>query len=264
VVRLSAFHSEVARDDAPVKDVLGMAVKLVAALAVPEGGEAGGTEGSQPPPGAGETSDFVAMTADVFPVQTSLQFHRLLQVLARKRTLDSLRGLLWLTATKQASASGLWRFLSALRTRHAGLFEPAYFGVQTFWLVKTRDQDDPCGLEATPMRYRWLPVPGEGPVSPVSPRSFLLELALRSSDTPHDELIDPSRRWPPDCERLIAGRVDLLEPLPEDDRNLVFNPVVLAPGIEPSDDDIFAGRRGAYAVSHLRRSPHVADRLRTR
>jgi catalase len=164
----------------------------------------------------------------------------------------------------QVNAFALWRFLIALRTRHACLFEPAYHGVQTFWLVKTHDQEDRSGLKATPMRYRWLPVSGDGPVSHSSPRSFLLELTIRSSDAPHGELINPSRRWPPDCERMIAGRLDLLEALPGDDRNLAFNPIVLAPGIEPSDDDIFAGRRGAYAVSHLRRSPHVSDRLHPR
>jgi hypothetical protein len=94
VVRLSAFHSQMARDDAPVTDVLGMAVKLVAPLAAEERGDPVGPEVPRSLPGAGEASDFVAMTADVFPVRTSLQFHRLLQVLARKHWFNSFRGLL--------------------------------------------------------------------------------------------------------------------------------------------------------------------------
>jgi hypothetical protein len=264
VVRLSAFDKEPASDRAPVRDVLGMAVKLLAPLGGDDSDAPGDPTSGEPvlAPGAGETSDFVAMTADVFPVRTSLQFHRLLRVLGRARTLDRVRGLLWLTVTLQASPAGMMRFARALQTRHADVFEPAYHGVQTFWLLEHPGRDDRPALEATAMRYRWLPLPGEGPVSEASPRSFLLELSLRSADTPHDELIDPSRRWRPAGARLIAGRLDLLEALPEDDRDLAFNPVVLAPGIEPSDDDLFAGRRGAYAVSHLRRSPHVARRLR--
>lgn len=251
VVRLSAFSKEPAWEHVAVQDVCGMAVKLVFPPAVDEAGR---------PPAAGETSDFVAMTADVFPVRNSLQFHRLLKVLAKKRTFEQVRGMLWLAMTLQVSPRGLGRFVRALRTRHADLFEPAYHGIHTFWLLKTLDEDGARVLQATPMRYRWLPVPGEGPVSESSPRAFLLELVLRSADAPPDELIDPTRRWT-DGERVIAGRLDLLEMLPGDDANLVFNPTVLAPGIEPSDDDLFAGRRGAYAVSHLRRSPHVARRL---
>jgi catalase len=39
----------------------------------------------------------------------------------------------------------------------------------------------------------------------------------------------------------------IIEPEPED---LAFNPLLLAPGIEPGPDDIFSDRAGAYAVAH--------------
>lgn len=108
------------------------------------------------------------------------------------------------------------------------------------------------------MRYRWVPVGGVArgsTAAAASPRDdetrFTLELVL--GDRGWRRLDDPTWRWPKDAPTVRAGELVLerIEPTPE---NLGFNPLLLAPGIEPGSDDIFSDRAGAYAVAHATRA----------
>ncbi len=220
VVRLSALHREL-HD----RDVKGMAVKLL----MPDG----------------EVSDLVAMTLPVFPVRQSRHFVQLLDALARGGA-RALGGVAWLVATGRVPVRAL---AEAFRAGTSATDELAatYHGVQTFYLSRAPRDDRPAAR--TPVRYRWVP---EGAVPPgPGALCFRLELAVGDPAWPHLE--DPTRRWPRGAPTIRAGVLDVGEQIDEPD-GLAFNPLVLAPGIEPGDDDIFSGRAGAYPLAHVRRS----------
>ena len=69
-------------------------------------------------------------------------------------------------------------------------------------------------------------------------------------DDPHD----PSSVWPADRERVVVGTLEVSEIDDEADDGIVFDPMRLADGIEPSDDPVLRFRPRAYAISHQRRA----------
>ena len=83
---------------------------------------------------------------------------------------------------------------------------------------------------------------------------FALELQLGEDGDPTD---DPTAAWPEERERVVVGHLQLTGPDTERERDgdvLVFDPMRLTAGIEPSDDQILHVRSHAYAESVLRRS----------
>jgi len=82
---------------------------------------------------------------------------------------------------------------------------------------------------------------------------FTLEFTLANED---DELDDPTVEWLGDHEVVELGELEVIE-VAEDpetpDNPLVFDPMRLTDGIEPSDDKILAARPKAYSVSIERR-----------
>jgi catalase len=219
IARHSALHRKLGD-----RDVVGMAVKLFL-------------------PG-GEVTDLVAMTLPVFPVRESRHFVQLLDALARGGV-RAPAGVAFLVATGRvplpAAVAAVRTVASATEYRAA-----TYHGVQTFHL--TRAQDDGTTLR-TPVRYRW--VPEGGPAGAAGALRFRLELAV--GDPAWRHLDDPTRAWPRGAPMIRAGVLEVGDAIDEP-RGLAFNPLVLAPGIEPGDDDIFAGRAGAYPLAHVRRS----------
>ena len=86
------------------------------------------------------------------------------------------------------------------------------------------------------------------------PARMLLQLQLAA---PGDQTSDPRKNWPDDRKRVIAGTLEIseLDPSPEQGGEIVvFDPMRLTDGIEPSDDPILAYRPRAYSVSAERRS----------
>jgi catalase len=86
------------------------------------------------------------------------------------------------------------------------------------------------------------------------PVEFTLEVSLaEEGDDPHD----PTKAWPDERERVVAGtlRIDGLDETRERDGDvLVFDPTRVTDGIELSRDPILLVRPDAYAVSVERRS----------
>jgi catalase len=83
---------------------------------------------------------------------------------------------------------------------------------------------------------------------------FALEFTLAAEGDPLD---DPTAVWEGDREVLTLGELEVNEVVedPETPREpLVFDPMRLTDGIEPSDDKILAARPKAYAVSIERRT----------
>jgi catalase len=127
--------------------------------------------------------------------------------------------------------------------------------------------------EARYVRYRWEPEEGRRELSEEEARArgrdylredivgragaaFRLSVALAEED---DAVDDPTVPWPEERERVEVGRLELAGPDEERERDgdvLVFDPMRLIDGIDPSDDQILRFRPLAYAVSVERRSGH--------
>jgi len=82
---------------------------------------------------------------------------------------------------------------------------------------------------------------------------FTLEFTLAGDDDPLD---DPTQEWEGDREVVELGELEVIEVVEDaetPDNPLVFDPMRLTDGIEPSDDKILAARPKAYNVSIERR-----------
>lgn len=83
---------------------------------------------------------------------------------------------------------------------------------------------------------------------------FTLEFTLAREG---DSLDDPTEEWEGDHEVIELGELEVISVVdePETTENpLVFDPMRLTDGIEPSDDKVLAARPKAYAVSIERRT----------
>jgi catalase len=73
---------------------------------------------------------------------------------------------------------------------------------------------------------------------------------------PGDEQTNPTLSWPPDRPQVHAGVLTLTQASPESGaecEKINFDPLVMAPGIAPTQDPILLFRSSAYAVSYGRR-----------
>jgi catalase len=144
-----------------------------------------------------------------------------------------------------------------------------FYGIHAFrWLA--RDGDGAW------VRCDWRPEEGEARLNPLEARRrgrFHLQegVAERLRDGrpvrwtldvvlagPQDDPHDPSARWASERPRFDAGTLELTEAIPDpesDGRVVVFDPMRLTDGIEPSDDPVLRFRPRAYAVSVERRTP---------
>lgn len=78
---------------------------------------------------------------------------------------------------------------------------------------------------------------------------------------PDDAVEDPTRPWPDTREQVLAGTLTLLDAAPQasgECRDVNFDPLVLPPGVDASDDPILAARSAVYAHSFNRRLREVA------
>jgi catalase len=86
------------------------------------------------------------------------------------------------------------------------------------------------------------------------PAAFRLVVHVAEHGDPTD---DPTAAWPEERERVEVGRLELTGPEEQRERRgdiLVFDPMRLTDGIEPSDDPILRFRPRAYSVSIERRT----------
>jgi catalase len=73
---------------------------------------------------------------------------------------------------------------------------------------------------------------------------------------PGDASNDATQLWPPERQRIDAGVLVVDKQQSQIDglcRDVDFNPLVLPPGIHPSDDPVLLARGAVYAESHKRR-----------
>ena len=157
---------------------------------------------------------------------------------------------------RHPEAAGAFLFLMTTPAP-ASYFDLTYFGIHAFRLVSPSG----AGVFA---RYRWVP---EAPAAALTseerkakgPDYLQEELAARNGSGafrlewvlagPDDDVNDPTVMWPDDRQVVAGGRLVLSSFRGGDCEEMVFDPMRLADGVEPSDDQILLARPGAYSVS---------------
>src|SRR5208282_5905125 len=82
---------------------------------------------------------------------------------------------------------------------------------------------------------------------------FRISVQLADKD---DSINDDTVVWPDNRPQVVLGILTLKKVLPdsqEQEKSLMFSPLNLVDGIDPSDDPILATRPIAYAISYGRR-----------
>jgi catalase len=137
-----------------------------------------------------------------------------------------------------------------------------YYAVHAFYLVNE-------GVK-TPVKFEWEPeagietlsikeaatLPSDYLETEMSERLQLEEVQFRLQiviGEQGDSTNDPTKEWPKDRQRINAGVLRVKTKTIGDQDHFVFDPTVLPPGIECSDDEILPFRKDAYAVSYERR-----------
>jgi catalase len=142
----------------------------------------------------------------------------------------------------------------------------AFYGIHTFKFV---DQDD----KTTLVRWRFVPQAGEKMLTDEelksSPPDFLEQRLIEATKNgpvrwdmlvtigqPGDPEDNPTLEWPKDREEINAGTLTIKSASPQkgdDCEEINFDPLVMADGIEATDDPILQFRSPAYAVSYSKR-----------
>jgi catalase len=68
-----------------------------------------------------------------------------------------------------------------------------------------------------------------------------------------DPITDPTAEWPDTRPRVHVGTISVSSVTGQECDSVMFSPLALPPGIEPSEDPILAIRPAVYAESFIRR-----------
>ncbi len=212
----------------------------------------------------GTKTDVVALSLPVFFVRTPEDFIEF----TRLRRRDPATG----QPDMERLGEWLGRHPEAVPAIQAALSAPppasytrcGYNGIHAFRWVNAEG-------EGRFVRYGWEPEAGvetlthdeareQGPdylqkdLLEALPAAFRLVVHLAERGDPLD---DPTAAWPEERERVEVGRLELTGPEEQRERGgdiLVFDPMRVTEGIEPSDDPILRFRPRAYSVSVARRT----------
>lgn len=142
----------------------------------------------------------------------------------------------------------------------------AYFGIHAFAAIN-------AGGTMTPVKWHFVPEDGEQSLDSTQmadrPADFLADALVNRAGQgpirwqmwltlgePDDPTNNPTLAWPEDRRQVLAGTLSLdavAERAGEACQGINFDPLVMADGLQPSDDPILAFRSGAYAVSFAKR-----------
>jgi catalase len=212
----------------------------------------------------GSRTDILGQTAPNFPINTPEGFVEVVQA-------------------NVAGIARLWRFpvflakhpdaIPGLRANLEALKPPKSYATRRYFPIHAFKWVNADGDEQY-VRYTWLPDAGEQTISQGEakeagadylqeemverlangPARFTLQLQLAADGDPTD---DPRKNWPDDRQKVVAGTLEITELDPSAETGgelIVFDPMRLTDGIEPSDDPILAYRPRAYSESASRRS----------
>ena len=212
-------------------------------------------------------ADLAAANTRTFPARTPEGFVALVEVLSKLQggKIDRLRAIPKLLSL-------LVNHREILRTLVAGSPEPPasfattrFNGLNTFFLADADGQ-------RRAFRYRLLPELGEVALDPRQASTLAHDFLIAELDQrltqgpvvftlkfqfaePGDTTTDPTIAWPEGRLLLPAGRIIVTSRSSNEDhwQQQVFDPTVVAAGVELSDDPILAFRARAYATSAQRR-----------
>ena len=206
-----------------------------------------------------EHTDIVSISASSFPVATPEEFLELLQAIAS-------------SGPAAAKPTPIEQFLGshpvAAKWVTTPRPAPVSFGTLAFYGVNAFKFTNARGVSRY-ARYQILPLAGEQALSAAdaakaAPNYLMDELPQRIAEgavkfrlvaqvaKDSDPVNDGSVAWPADRELIELGTISLNKTPIEQvkaQKTLLFNPLLLQPGIEPSADPVLLARPGAYAVS---------------
>ena len=211
----------------------------------------------------GAATDIVSISANSFPVATPEDFLAFLQAAgqsgpnAPKPTpIEKFLG------THPAAV----KFVSAARPPPVSFATLAFYGVNAFKFTNVKGVSHYA-------RYQIMPAAGEHVLSDAAaakaaPNYLMDELLQRIAKGPvkfrlsaqvageGDSLDDPTSTWPPDRQLVSLGTITLTHAVKDQataQRLIMFSPLNLAAGIEPSADPVLLARPAAYGVSFSQR-----------
>ena len=213
----------------------------------------------------GSRTDLLGQTAPNFPIDTPEGFVDVVK--ANVPGIARLWKFPVALAKNPAAIPGLPGNLRALEPPRSYVTR-SYYPIHAFKWVNS-DGDEQY------VRYVWEPEGGEETISNSEakelgpdylqeemverlrrgPARFRLMLQLAQ---PGDQTDDPRKKWPEDRKRVLGGLLEITELIPDPEQGgdiVVFDPMRLTDGIEPSDDRVLEYRPRAYSVSAERRSP---------
>jgi catalase len=208
--------------------------------------------------------------APVFPVSSPQAFYELLHASASK---DPEAMKTFSAAHPEIAAFGAWAKTAPWTASYADV---PYYGLNAFIFV------DKSGAEHA-VRWSLLPAAKPEPITQEDlakrgPNFLAEEIVERVRGAPQrwtmtltvanpgDPTSDPSKAWPEGRKTVDAGTLVIQRIEAEEDgpcRDINFDPTILPPGIQVSDDPFPAARSAAYAVSFDRRTAEAKDYPRT-
>ena len=145
-----------------------------------------------------------------------------------------------------------------------GFADSVYRGLNAFYLVNESGVRVPVRWSLTPLQQA-LP-PSSGPNALFDPLVRQLRAGplrwrlVLTIGTGEDPTHDATLPWPADRRTVDAGVLTLNSVDTEakgNARDINFDPLVLPPGIEPSDDPLLSARSAVYAASYRRRTGEI-------
>jgi catalase len=213
-------------------------------------------------PGGGST-DIVSISANGFPVATPEDFLALLTAIA-----NSGPGAAKPTPVEQflGSHPAALKFVTTPRPPPVSFATLAFYGVNAFKFTNAQ------GVSRF-ARYQIVPVAGEQHLSEAdaakaAPNYLIDELPQRIAQgavkfrllaqlaKEGDPITDGTVVWPADRELVELGTLSLTSTVKDQasaQKGIMFNPLALQAGIEPSADPVLLARPPAYAVSYAHR-----------
>jgi catalase len=211
----------------------------------------------------GAATDIVSLSANGFPVATPEDFLAFLQAAGQSGP-DAPKPtpIEKFLSTHPAAV----KFVSTPRPAPVSFATLAFYGVNAFKFTNAK------GVSRY-ARYQIIPIAGEHTLSDAEaakaqPNYLMDELPQRIARGPvkfrllaqvageGDPLDDPTSTWPPDRKLVPLGTIALTQTAKDQataQRLIMFSPLNLAAGIEPSADPVLLARPAAYGVSFSQR-----------
>jgi catalase len=211
----------------------------------------------------GGLTDIVSISANSFPVATPEDFLAFLQAASQ-------------SGPEAAKPTPVETFLgthpAALKFVSTPRPPPVSFGTLAFYGVNAFKFTNAKGVSHF-ARYQIIPVAGEHALSDADakkadPNYLMDELPQRLARGPvkfrllaqvakdGDSINDPTVVWPPDRKLVSLGTISLTKMVKDQvaaQKAIMFSPLNLQPGIEPSADPVLLIRPAAYGVSFSQR-----------